>query len=85
MSRPKSQKAKTITLYHRTGVNLLGLGYCGPEQAADIPADQARAWLHDNPKDWSRQPFLADQPSGDQLSGDQLSGDQPSSKEELSQ
>lgn len=59
MSKPKNPEPKTILIYHRTGVDLLWLGYCGPEQGAEIPAEQAEAWLRDNPKDWSRRPFAA--------------------------
>lgn len=56
-----------MDIYHRTGQRLIGFGFCGPDKAVDVPADEARkmaTW-----PDWSLTPFTkteteaADKPS----------------------
>ena len=43
----------TITLYHRVGVFIEGVGAAGPDIGATVPRPQAEAWLSPNPKEWS--------------------------------
>lgn len=49
---------ETIKLFHRTGVRLVPGGYCGPDTGVHVVATMAEAWLRDNPRDWSREPFV---------------------------
>ena len=46
-----------MLLYSRSSVQIVGIGFAGPDLAADIPDDQAALLLQDHPNDWSRQPF----------------------------
>lgn len=44
-----------MEIYHRTGVRMIGIGYCGPNEAINVPADEAQkmsTW-----PDWSLAPF----------------------------
>ena len=49
---------ETICLYHSSRVNLAGIGYCGPGQAAPIPYETAQLYLTEYPLLWSRKPFI---------------------------
>ena len=44
-----------MEIYHRTGVRVVGIGYCGPDTSVDLPIDEAKklsTW-----PDWSLTPF----------------------------
>ena len=58
-SGPKPTK---LEIYRKTGVDIVGVGRCGPGVAALVPRAQAEAWIEANPTVWSLAPFVSPEP-----------------------
>lgn len=64
-SKRKNCEPKTLPIYHRSGVNIIGIGFCGPNTAAKVSTELANDWIETRPKTWSKSPFAEVEQNGE--------------------
>lgn len=47
-----------MKIYHKTGMRIVGVGFCGPNDPVDMPPDEARKMAEKD--EWSLTPFVSE-------------------------